>query len=247
MAGSFITLAEAESLTGISQEAWKKRCQAKQVEGAIKKGRVWLIPLASVGKEKPKAGVYIDGSNVYCGGKDLGWKVDYTKLREFIERKYIISIMSYYNCTGYLQDENGKYQKNENGKYILDPGALRFENSLRGMGIRVITKPLKFILGDEKKPSNKTDGDLMIDALMEHSQWDELLLLAGDCDYEKLVKQIVSMSKPVHIFSFNIRMSHELRILALQSPFVTFTKLEDLESIIKYEFPSNLTRRLKQQ
>lgn len=246
MTSSFITLAEAESLTGINQETWKKRCQVKQVEGAIKKGRVWLIPLASIGKEKPKAGVYVDGSNIYCGGRDLGWKVNYAKLREFIERKYTISIMSYYNCVGYLQDENGKYQKNEKGGYILDSGALKFENALKGMGIRVVSKPLKFIEGDEHHASNKTDGDLMIDAILEHKQWDELLLLAGDSDFEKLVKQIISIPKPVHIFSFNTRMSYELRTLALQSPFVTYTRLEDLETIIKYEWESNLTRKLKQ-
>lgn len=75
----------------------------------------------------------------------------------------------------------------------------------------------------------------MIDAILEEKQWDKLILLAGDSDFEKLVKQVTSIPKPVHIFSFETRMSHELRILAFNSPYVTYTKLEDLESILKYE------------
>lgn len=188
-----------------------------------------------VQSNKSKAGVYIDGSNIYHGGKDAGWQLSYFSLRQFIERKYTISIISYYNSTGYLQDANKKYVKDENGKYILDPGALKFENGLKGLGIRVVTKPLKFIKGDETNPSNKIDGDLMIDAILEHPQWNELILLAGDCDYEKLVKQLISLPKSVHIFSFDTRMSYELRVLALNSPYVTYTKLEDLESILKYK------------
>ena len=234
MSDTFLTLAEAESLTGINQETLKKRCQTKQIDGAVRKGRVWLIPLSSIAKAKSKVGVYIDGSNIYHGGKKAGWQVSYYLLKNFIERKYAISIISYYNSTGYKQDEQKKYMKDEEGNYILDEGALKFENTLRGLGIRVVSKPLKFIEGDEKNPSNKTDGDLMIDAILEQQQWDELLLFAGDCDFEKLVKQIVSIPKPVHIFSFETRMSHELRVLAFQSPYVTYTKLEDLEGIIKY-------------
>lgn len=240
MTDSLITLAEAESITGINQETLKKRCQNGQIQGAQKRGKIWFIPISTLtGKVKSKVGVYIDGSNVYHGGKIAGWQINYTNLRKYVERKYITSIISYYNSTGYKQDKNGKYQKSQSGNYIFDDGALRFENCLRGLGIRVVSKPLKFILGDEQKPSNKTDGDLMIDAILEHQQWDELLLFAGDSDFEKLVKQIISFSKPVHIFSFETRMSHELKTLAFQSPYVTYTKLEDLKSILKYEKTSD--------
>lgn len=190
-----------------------------------------------------RVGVYIDGSNIYHGGKEAGWKLSYSKLKTFIERKYSISIMSYYNCTGYLQNKSGKYQKDKNGKYILDPKALRFENMLKGLGVRVFTKPLKFIKGDEKHPANKTDGNLIVDCLLEEKQWDKLLLLAGDCDYESLVKYLISKSKPVHIFSFTTRMSHELKVLAFQSPFVSYTSLENLESLLKYKNFTKLVRK----
>jgi len=165
----------------------------------------------------------------------VGWQISYFYLKQFILKKYNISIISYYNSIGYQQNPDKSYVKDANGNYVLDPGAIRFENGLKGIGFRVVSKPLKFILNDEKNPSNKTDGDLMIDAVLEEKQWDGLILLAGDCDFEKLVKQIISIPKPVHIFSFETRMSHELKVLSFSSPYVTYTKLEDLESILKYE------------
>ena len=231
-----LTLSEASKLSGIDEETLKKKCQSLQIPGAIKKGKTWLIPaFAILGRKNPKVGVYIDGSNIYHGGKKAGWQVNYFHLKNFIEKKYNISIISYYNSTGYQQDEKKKYLKDKNGNYIFDENALKFENALKGAGFRVVTKPLKFILNDEKKPSNKTDGDLMIDAILEEKQWDKLILLAGDCDFEKLVKQVITIPKPVHIFSFETRMSHELKVLAFSSPYVTYTKLEDLETILKYE------------
>lgn len=183
---------------------------------------------------KKTAGVYIDGSNIYHGGMSRGWKINYWKLKEFIERKYFISIISYYNSIGYKQDKSGKYLKNSKGEYLMDDAALRFENGLKGAGMRVISKPLKFIKKDEHNPSNKTDGDLMFDAWIEHPKWDVLLLFSGDCDFERLVKQIIAIPKEVHIFSFETRMAHELKLLAFESPYVTYTKLEDLEAILKY-------------
>ncbi len=230
------TLSEASAILGIDQETLKKKCQAHQIPGAIKKDKLWLLPeFAVLGKNKPSVGVYIDGSNIYHGGKNVGWQVGYLFLKQFIENKYNIVTISYYNSTGYKQDKDKKYIKDAKGNYVLDDKALGFENGLRGIGFRIFTKPLKFINKDEKNPSNKTDGDLMIDAMTEEKQWDELILLAGDCDFERLVKKISSIPKRVSIFSFNSRMSHELRELALNSPYVTFTPLEDLRSILEYK------------
>lgn len=31
---------------------------------------------------KPTAGIYIDGANIYHGGKDTGWHIDYAKLND---------------------------------------------------------------------------------------------------------------------------------------------------------------------
>ncbi len=178
-------------------------------------------------------GVYIDGSNIYYGGRKAGWQVDYAKLKAFIERKYEIVVINYYNSIGYQKDEDGKYIKDLNGNYIFNQATLEFEAHLKRINIKVISKPLKFISGNESIASNKLDGDLMIDALIEQNQWDELMLFSGDSDFERLVKQISSLSKHVHIFCFGSRISRELIMLTRETNLVTYTKLERLKKILE--------------
>lgn len=109
---------------------------------------------------KIKVGVYIDGSNIYYGGRSADWKLDYGKLIKFIERKYEITIINYYNSIGYEKNPNGKYLKDKNGKYILNQATLKFEKVLKKLGIKVTSKPLKFIHGNESIATNKLNGDL---------------------------------------------------------------------------------------
>jgi len=40
----YITLKEAEKLTGIKADTLKKRCQEGQIRGAIKRGKAWFVP-----------------------------------------------------------------------------------------------------------------------------------------------------------------------------------------------------------
>lgn len=181
-----------------------------------------------------RAGVYIDGANIYHGGSEAGWRVDYKKIRNFLERKHDIAVMSYFSCYGFEKDKDGEYKRGFKGSYLPDPATMKFHNVLRGMGINVDTKPLKFINGDESKPANKMDGDLMLTAYQEHSQWDKLILFAGDCDYERLVKDMIKLTKPVHIYSYSIRLSKELKVLAFSNPYVSFTYIDDLKGILEW-------------
>lgn len=185
-------------------------------------------------KAKQTVGVYIDGANIFHGSKEAGWKLGYLNLKSFIENKYDITVMSYYSCYGYEKDSKGKYKKDNKKQYIPDPNTMSFFNMLRGNGIRVETKPLKFINGDINKPANKMDGDLMLAAFEEHPQWEKLILLAGDCDYERLVKNMIKLTKPVLILSFDNRISHELKVLAFDSPYVNFTPIDNLKSRLEY-------------
>jgi len=183
----------------------------------------------------PKVGVYIDGANIIHGGLESGWLIDYSKLINFVKRSFNPVIISYYDCTGYERDTNGIYLKDGNGNYLPKSGQIKFHNALMGLGIRIRTKPVKFIRGDEGKPVNKMDGDLIVDALKEEKQWDELILYGGDCDYEALVDQMISLAKKVHIFSYKTRLAHELKSKAFSSPFVVVTLIDNLRGILERE------------
>ena len=182
--------------------------------------------------KKIKVGVYIDGSNIYHGGLRAGWQLEYSRLKLFIERKFEISVIKYYNSIGYEKDQHGKYLKDKAGQYILNKASLSFEKYLRKIGIQVISKPLKFIKGRESIASNKLDGDLMIDALLEHKSWDELILLSGDSDFERLIKEMIKVKKKVQVLSFNSRISYEIRHLAVTSELVTYLSLDKLRTTL---------------
>ena len=55
MNNTYLTLQEAQEITGVGQETLKKRCQMGQIENAIKKGKTWLIPSSSAKPKIPKA------------------------------------------------------------------------------------------------------------------------------------------------------------------------------------------------
>lgn len=140
-------------------------------------------------------------------------------------------MLNYYNSIGYEKGNGGKYLRNKNGKYTLNQATLKFESILKTLDVRIISKPLKFIHGNESIATNKLDGDIMIDALLDSNKWDELILFSGDCDFERLIKEMILRNKTTNIFSFGSRISHELIILSKKSRLVNFTKVDSLKKI----------------
>lgn len=229
-----LTLTEASNILGDKVETLKKRCQSGCIIGAIKKGKTWLIPQEYVfGPPKIKVGVYIDGANILHGGLDAGWLIDFSKLITFIKSKYNPVIISYYDSCGYEKDGRGNLLRDSNGNLILSNKQLKFFNYLIGLGMRVIHKPLKYIDGDVSKPKNNMDSYLTLDIIRESQQWDTLILLSGDSDFDKLIDDLISLNKEIKIMSYNKRLSYELRIKALNNPSVNFTEMENLEKILK--------------
>lgn len=47
----YITLTEAEQLSGVKADTLKKRCQEGKISGAVKQGNIWFIPRAEIVKE----------------------------------------------------------------------------------------------------------------------------------------------------------------------------------------------------
>ena len=229
----YYTLSETAALTHQNKETLKKRCQSNQIKGAKKIGGVWLIPKEFVyGQKMIKAGIYIDNANVLHGGMKVGWVPDYEKLKDFIERRYLVRVLSIYDSVGY-QREAGKLLKDDNGQLVANKSQTNFFNTLQGFGYRVKTKPLKFVLGNPNKPKNNMDANILIDIYKEMDQWDTLILFTGDSDFDPLIDEMIANKKNVHIFSFSSRLSHELKTRALTIPSVCYTLLDDLKTILE--------------
>lgn len=79
--------------------------------------------------DKQKLGLYIDDSNLYYGAKRSGWKIDYKKLYEWVEKENNIIVAKYF--MGMPSWEPAKGINGALAKYY------------KKIGYEVITKPLK--------------------------------------------------------------------------------------------------------
>jgi uncharacterized LabA/DUF88 family protein len=224
-----LTLNEASKITGVNKETLKKACQSGGIKGAVVKGKTWIIPENSLlGYTRKKAGVYIDGANILHGGMKAGWLVDYVKLMDFLKNRFDPSIFSFYDSVGYEKDSVGRFKKNSEGKRIHKKTQVGFYNFLKGLGIRMITKPLKYIDGNPEMPKNNMDSYITLDVIKEADLWDELVLFSGDSDFDRLVEDMIGLRKKTHIFSFESHLSYELKTRGFTSPLVNFTTLDSI-------------------
>ncbi len=234
MSDQFLTLKGVSILTKINVETLKKQCQAGKIIGAIKIGKTWLIPQTFIKSLiKPRVGVYIDGANMLHGGLNSGWMIDYDKLVNHLKSKFNPAIISFYDSVGYELDDKRKPKKDRTGSYIQKKSQLKFFNFLRGIGMRVVTKPLKYIGNDPAKPKNNMDSYINLDVVNEKDLWEELIVFTGDCDFDRLVDEIIGHKKRVRIYSFKKLLSYELKVKSFTNPLVSFEELDKLRIILE--------------
>ena len=173
-------------------------------------------------KKKPKAKVYIDGSNVFYSQKKLGWTVDWVKAKKLLIKDWDILEFKYY--TG-VKPEDDKMK-----------GYLKY---LDKIGFTAVTKPLKVIKITNNHPMYKLhnyehiyksnfDVEMTVDMLLDRGNIDELILFSGDSDFQYLVKKLKDAGKKVTVFSSRKTLSWELKLEVSK-----YIYLEDLKNKIK--------------
>jgi len=86
----YISVLEAAERWNVSQRRIQVLCNEIRIEGAIKKGGVWLIPYGAKKPERIKSGIKVEKNtrlNVLslfsgCGGMDLGFEGGFDVLQE---------------------------------------------------------------------------------------------------------------------------------------------------------------------
>ncbi len=160
---------------------------------------------------KPKVKVYIDGANVFYTQKKLGWFVDWSKLKDFIESKKEVVEWRYY--TG-LMDNDEKMQK--------------YLRHLDKIGFIAVTKPLKKIkIGEDGKFIYKAnfDVEITVDILLDKFKLDEIIILSGDSDFVYLIKKLKDLGLKTSVYSSKKTISWELKILGCNITY--FEKIKD--------------------
>lgn len=120
---------------------------------------------------------FIDGQNLYMGTQLNDWKVDYKKLRVYLQNKYHVT-EAYYHL-GYVNDENQSLY-----------------NNLQKAGFIVSFRDHSSVL--EAKKKGNVDTDIVFEVMktvIERPDIHKVVIISGDGDYKRLVSYLVEKSK----------------------------------------------------
>ncbi|UCG00311.1 MAG: NYN domain-containing protein [Candidatus Heimdallarchaeota archaeon] len=161
-----------------------------------------------------RVALFIDGGNLYHATKNLGFKVDFLRLKNyFVSNEMHLFKAFYYSA----------YDPSEG--FIM-----KIIDWLRHNGFSVVTKEVKKISHSFIK--GNMDVDLAVDMLLTLDQYDIAILFSGDGDFTRCVSELQKRNKHVHVVSTEKSdpplLAHELKTQADE-----FTELADIIPHIK--------------
>ncbi len=100
---------------------------------------------------------FIDGQNLYLAIKNLGWKLDYKKLRVYLKEKYGVS--KAFMFMGFLPANQELY------KFLQDVGFI------------LIFKPI--LESKEGEVKGNCDAEFVLQAMIEFNEYKKAILITG--------------------------------------------------------------------
>jgi uncharacterized LabA/DUF88 family protein len=124
--------------------------------------------------KRPQANyAFIDGNNLHLSVINIGWQLDYRKFRQYLKDKYDVAKAYYFI-----------------GKV---PGMGRLYSNLHKYGFDLIFKPpIKDKHGSYK---GNVDAELVLQAMIDFSNYDGAVIVTSDGDFSCLVKYLVQNGK----------------------------------------------------
>jgi len=154
---------------------------------------------------KNRISVFIDGSNLHHAQMANGWKIRFSKLKQFLETKGVIKGLYYFTPTP-------PFYKTE-----IVRGYRKFKKMLILTGYQVIERELKEIKYKDKdgqiktKPKANLDAEMLSYLLNTSKDYDELVIIAGDSDFVPVLKNIVLQGKIITCIANENNTSLEMR------------------------------------
>lgn len=172
--------------------------------------------------------VYIDGDNLHYLQKDLGWKMDFLKLLNLFEG--LGDVMGVYYYTNEFDEDRKK------------SGKAAFLNHLTQMGILVKTRLNREIDGDpkflkcphcagmirEEGKFWKSDIDLKlaVDMSLNLGQYDTVVVVSGDGDFQCLVQDVAARGKRVYVAHAKHFVSNHLLKVIVGQDFIDLSTMK---------------------
>lgn len=111
---------------------------------------------------------FIDGQNLYLAISELGWKLDYKRFRIYLREKY--GVEKAYMFMGFISANQELYK------------------FLQSVGFMLVFKPI--LENDDGKVKGNCDAELVLQAMIDISNYNKALIVTGDGDFYCLVKYL---------------------------------------------------------
>lgn len=131
-------------------------------------------------KKKLTNYAFIDSQNINLGIRNLGWKLDWRRLRVLLEERYAVARA--YVFVGFM------------------PGNQRLYSSLQDAGYVVVFKPVAWD-ATTGKPKGNVDADLVLQAMIDYQEYERAVLASSDGDFWSLVEYLSQNGKLESVIS----------------------------------------------
>ena len=148
-------------------------------------------------KNKKRIGVFIDGANLWHCIKANKWKLDYHRLKCFFYNRGDVKDLYYFTP--------------------VMPHLENFLNVLDRMGYKIIKKPIKTFRARNKngmrelKHKGNLDVEMAITIIKNINNYDEVILVTGDSDFECVLDELKSSGKNIICLCNSTALAYELK------------------------------------
>lgn len=155
---------------------------------------------------------YIDGANLHKGAEQLGWSLDYGKLRVWLKEKY--DVTQAYLFLGLIPRNKGLYTK------------------LSELGFTLVFKEVTY--DGKGRPKGNCDADIVVKAMRDafENTFHQAVLVSSDGDYASLVAYLLEKNKLETILSPAIA---EKCSILLKRTGAKIAYINDQKSILAYK------------
>ncbi|NCJ05250.1 NYN domain-containing protein [Synechococcales cyanobacterium C] len=145
-----------------------------------------------------RVSIFVDGNNMFYAQQKNGWFFDPRRVLEYFTHETGIRLVNAFWYTGLkdIQDQRG------------------FRDALINLGYTVRTKILKEFYDDNSgRYSQKAnlDIEIVIDMFNTVDQYDRMILLSGDGDFERAIELLRSKNTHITVVSTEGMIARELR------------------------------------
>ncbi len=116
---------------------------------------------------------FIDGQNLYLALRNVGWQLDYHKFRVYLKEKY--NVQKAFMFIGFIATNTDLYTELQSHGFIL-----------------IFRPTLTYKDGTVK---GNCDAELVLQSMIEYTQYDKAVIVTGDGDFQCLVKYLREQDK----------------------------------------------------